>query len=79
MMCRQPSFVTFRSGDVGIDSWMATSASDRSTSAERIVQDRLIFRCGYARWNSISRGVSQNVPRPSVMAMRTSPASSGAA
>src|SRR5665213_1085628 len=51
------------------------SASCRDTSAERIAQCRSTRIWGKACWNSTRRGASQNVPRPSVTATRTSPES----
>ena len=73
--CMRPSRTSLTSSAEGRDRWMATSASCRDTSAERIAQCRSTRMFGKACWNSTSRGASQKVPRPSVTATRTSPES----
>src|SRR5215212_9550034 len=75
----RPSRTILTSGLVGRVNCMATSASSRSTSADRIAQARSMPSRGYARWNSTSRGPSQNVPNASVTPRRTSPDISGTA
>src|SRR6266851_5102766 len=73
--CIRPSRTSLTSGAAGRDKWIATSASCRDTSAERIAQCRSTRTLGNDCWNSTRRGASQNVPKPSVTATRTSPES----
>src|SRR6267142_133571 len=71
--CILPSRTSLTSSAADRDRWIAMSASCLDTSAERIAQWRSTRIFGNDCWNSTRRGASQNVPKPSVMATRTSP------